>query len=679
MSGRPSTGDLFRGRYRLLDDHERRGASAVFDAQDEVLGRRVTVKLLDPPPSAEHETAGPRFLREAKLRGTLASPHISALYEFGLTDDGDPFMILEHVDGPRLSAALRTEGAFGQKETVRLVAEALQALHVAHHAGVFHRNVTPQNLVLFQGTDGATHLKLVDFGLATLDPAHGDITRLTRDGLSVGTTRYMSPEQLRGAAVDGRSDLFSLGLVAFEMLTGQPANPDDFEILMARHLAGEPWRLPPGLVDPEYERVFHAMVAVDPDDRFASAGDALAALEAVEAFRAQPRPTTPPAPSPTSTGPNRVDEKLVRRIAVGSVALLALGFAIVLAVYLAPDPRRPDRTVVLEEPDAVDPPGVAAVAALQEGDAGAPAPSTSPSPVTAIDGGLAPGAEPASTTSLGCGEPTPFVGEKVLLTRYGGTNRSWRVYVPSSYDPHLPQPVLLTVVLDMLGFGSNDLFPQFDELAEKHGFILVSFSIEQGLTAPGIERRFIRKALHETSRLLCMDGARTSILGQGRAEQAIERLICQLPFAGHVRAGYRAPSPELECDSEHAIPRMHINGRRDGRFPLEGGRSCVGFDTISRDREIEVFRGRNGCLAESTPWVDLPTGKCDQWRCDTELVTCLVHGGRHWPRETWDKNPFDTCESEISKFPYPEMIWKFLSEYAVDGAIDFETLTGPSD
>jgi len=206
--------------YRIVSKIGAGGMGEVFLAEDLSLGRSVALKFL-PPEMQQDELAHRRFLREARVAAALNHPNICSIHEVGEAEGRD-FIVMEYVEGRTLKERLAA-GRLELKEALQIAAEIAEALEEAHGRGIVHRDLKPANIML--GPRG--HVKVMDFGLAKLVKdaekavsQEDTLTVLTKAGSTLGTLAYMSPEQLRGEAVDARSDVFSFGIVLYEMLAG---------------------------------------------------------------------------------------------------------------------------------------------------------------------------------------------------------------------------------------------------------------------------------------------------------------------------------------------------------------------------------------------------------------------------------------------------------------------------
>lgn len=274
------------GPYRVLGEIGRGGMGVVFRAWDDRLQRPLAVKLL-PRSLRADEASRRRFLNEARAASALEHPAICTIYDLGETDDGQPFIAMAYYAGRTLEQRL-AEGPVPVGEAVRWTLQVAQGLGRAHAAGIIHRDVKPSNLLLTE--DG--QIKILDFGVAKLEAG----TAATLSGTRLGTPAYMAPEQARGEPVDGRADLFSLGAVLHELLTGaRPFQGETPAAALAAVLFSEPPPVTgsrPG-VSPELDRIVRRCLAKDREARYASAQELARELEAVlQGSAAGPPPGT---------------------------------------------------------------------------------------------------------------------------------------------------------------------------------------------------------------------------------------------------------------------------------------------------------------------------------------------------------------------------------------------------
>ncbi|MBW3578515.1 MAG: Stk1 family PASTA domain-containing Ser/Thr kinase [Actinobacteria bacterium] len=252
---------MLGGRYRLERPIGRGGMAHVFAAHDQRLDREVAVKVLRPL-FADDEQSLVRFEREARAAAALNHPNVVAVHDYG-EDDGRPYLVLELVEGRSLDALI--DGGLATDRALEICTDVCVALGAAHDAGLVHRDIKPANILV--ADDGA--VKVADFGIA--HAVGGDTLAMTS---VLGTAAYLSPEQAQGAPVDARSDVYSLGTVLYEMLTGSPPFTGDSPIQVAlRHVSDTP--VPPrdrtDRIEPQLEAVVLTSLAKDPADRYPSA------------------------------------------------------------------------------------------------------------------------------------------------------------------------------------------------------------------------------------------------------------------------------------------------------------------------------------------------------------------------------------------------------------------------
>jgi serine/threonine protein kinase len=229
-------------RWTLVEKIDEGAMGEIFRATHAVLGHAVAVKVLNPT-VARDQASVERFLREARIAARLQHRHVVRVEDFGVADDGRPFLVMELLRGESLARRLTRSPRPSHGETLEVVRQMAAALDAAHAAGIIHRDLKPENVFL-AAIDGATVVKVLDFGVAKFTDALAHGARATASNTLIGTPRYMSPEQARSSReLDGRSDLWALGLIGYEMLTG--AHPFEGEAIAELLVAILTHRIPP--------------------------------------------------------------------------------------------------------------------------------------------------------------------------------------------------------------------------------------------------------------------------------------------------------------------------------------------------------------------------------------------------------------------------------------------------
>ena len=301
-----ATGDLvgaiIADRYHVIGKLGAGGMGQVYLAEHVKMGRRSALKVMNPALVKDADAIS-RFNREAANASRINHPHVADVYDFGETSDGIIYLAMELVEGPPLTKLIEGEGPLSPSRAATIVRQAAEALAVAHDMGIVHRDLKPDNIMIARNRDGSDCAKIVDFGIAKA--ADNAAQKVTKTGLVIGTPEYMSPEQLAGDTLDGRSDIYSLALVAFNMLTGKlPFPAETAQESMIMRLTEQPRKLAEMRPDvPWTEPVQAALdraLQRDVNARYASAiefgRELSSALEAMSAGAAAVARRSPEAP-----------------------------------------------------------------------------------------------------------------------------------------------------------------------------------------------------------------------------------------------------------------------------------------------------------------------------------------------------------------------------------------------
>lgn len=404
----PLLGTTIAGRFTILGRLGRGSMGAVYRARQDAVGRDVALKLVRRDRAHDPETKG-RFEREARAISALVSPHTVTAFDFGEAEDGSWFLAMEMLEGETVGERLRRVGRFDWSDALRFTRDALKSLAEAHAKGIIHRDLKPDNLFLCRvpGSAGAGDqevCKVLDFGIAkwSRDDEEMPMDQLeTQAGTVFGTPRYMSPEQAQGSPLDARSDLYSLGVLLYQMLSGRaPFVDDDAVVVMARHIKDEPLHFqdmtPPVTIPESIEAILWRVLAKSPTDRPSSAEDLIAELDAAEvsvrALESGPRLTVG-------------KEKEARPwraplLFVAGFLLLLLGFGLfsrqrrVAAYGVDSGTGSSALQSIQTESRAPETPSTSSVSALENSSAEAPSPS-------AVTGGSASPTKHAAHTHIG--------------------------------------------------------------------------------------------------------------------------------------------------------------------------------------------------------------------------------------------------------------------------------------
>jgi serine/threonine-protein kinase len=365
----PYIGQEIIGQFRIVQRIGKGGMGAVYKAEQPAMERFVAVKILHRKLNDRHDLVT-RFRREARAMSRLTHPNTVRVFLYGQLDNGALYIVMEHLEGQNLHQVTTRQGPLELSRAAFVLGQACGALEEAHQAGIIHRDLKPENILLTQQGGMPDFAKVLDFGLAKVHDSDMHATNpLTQEGMVFGTPEFMSPEQARGKTLDGRSDLYSLGTIFYELITGklpfEARNSSDF---LRHHVKSPPIPVSQRVAGldfpPELDRFFSRALAKERSERFPSAMEMGQALQAFTGGRKEPvplvapttsrrddtQPATPTSrrqsssllPRPASVRGSRLAEPprkqskslLVAAIAVLSILVLLLGGVLATLVYM---------------------------------------------------------------------------------------------------------------------------------------------------------------------------------------------------------------------------------------------------------------------------------------------------------------------------------------------------------
>ena len=281
----PFVGKVLADKYQIVEILGMGGFATVYKAEQKGLIRSVAIKILHAEFIDKQENIR-RFQQEAESIGTLIHTNVAAMYDYGVTVDGQPYLVMELVTGTTLQSVLDQSITLNTDRAVSIFLQACDGIAAAHAMGLIHRDLKPSNIMLDVGVDGTDHVKILDFGLAKVISEEGSgREQLTMTGDLMGTPAYMAPEQCMGVATDQRTDVYSFGCVMYEMLSGKlPIGGDTSYEMMNRHINEVPRSLSKiGVpVPPKLVRIVSKALQKDPDDRYQDFEELKDALSGVE-------------------------------------------------------------------------------------------------------------------------------------------------------------------------------------------------------------------------------------------------------------------------------------------------------------------------------------------------------------------------------------------------------------
>jgi len=310
-------GQVVADRYHVVKKLGEGGMGQVYLAEHVKMGRRSAIKVMNPAMVHDPDAVA-RFNREASNASRITHPNVCAIYDFGETPDGLIYLAMEFIEGEPLTDLLEREGALPVPRATAIFLQTADALQAAHDLGIVHRDLKPDNIMLTSRKGGGETVKVVDFGIAKAVGGDQAGQKVTKTGLVVGTPEFMSPEQLSGDALDGRSDLYSLALVFYRMLIGKlPFEATSVQETMIKRLTDEPIKLAEARPDLPFpaglQPVLDTALARTPMERYQSVAKFAADVAAVTG-----QPTTGAVPHTRSMGDTEGKTQLLTPISAAS-------------------------------------------------------------------------------------------------------------------------------------------------------------------------------------------------------------------------------------------------------------------------------------------------------------------------------------------------------------------------
>ena len=667
----PQPSEIFAERYRLESVLGDGGFATVFLATDLASSRKVALKILRQQSAGGYtRDVESRFDREVRIIAQLTDPHTVTLYDFGRSPGNHLYMVFEYIPGRDLSQVLAAEGRLAAPVAVHIVRQVLESLSEAHKLGLLHRDIKPENIRIYSHGTDAYRAKVLDFGIARpAEQARDDV--ITREGELIGTPRYMAPEQLVEQDFSAASDIYSLGLVAFEMLLGRDALQgyrwsDQFDRLTAGHVFAieEVERVGPGL-----RAIVQQMTQREPRDRYQSADAVLWALDALTRHDSVDRPALaapgthlsirPRRPTPTAAGTHTVRFE-TERDAKGWMPILGAAlFALVVvgaAVFML---------TKQDSPQLLPPPSVR-VTSLVKQPIGA---SENPTPVGVI-ADVAPADADADPTIAadaalggGCGDDPGYLGYGTLRAVAG--LGQWDVHVPDSYVPTREHPIIFLFHQDARTgrqILEQSLFRDFPH----REFVIVAPTYPGNAIwswrDPAHDVPFVRQILDEVMVELCIDPDRVFAVGHGAGGHVVEHLSCEPWIKAVATNSFRSDTLAFICPSGAPVPSLYLTPLNSKRMPIGGGTDCAILGhRISLVEQEEKWFKRNGCASRRQKYAEHPNGTC--WRyedCEELFVSCGIDGGAGWPGSAIQEIDMGGCGDIAPEFPASETIMKFF-------------------
>ena len=640
----PNIGAIVADRYELVAILGEGGHGRVYRAHDRQTGRPVALKvsLHDDPRDRQ------RFEREGRLLRMLSSPHIAAVIDAGQQDTLQ-FAAFELVEGRDLADELDARGQLDEATMRTVLSQVLMALDEAHRAGLVHRDIKPENI---RGTwSPSPNVKLLDFGIAR--PFNPTEQRVTKTGELIGTPRYMSPEQLKGEALGPTSDIYSLGMVAYEMLVGRAAMHGyslgaQLERLRSGHLVGLPATAD---ASAQIGQIITRMCSTKPQDRFPSAAAVLSALgghvDTVDRARLQAK--APPR------------QRFSWKWLAPFLGIFLIAFVTLWSTRAPNDASN----FAAERPSAPR--------LLRASEPAAPVVQNPKPDLVEVHNG-----------TPGCGTPQQ-PGRQVLKAMFGNDEPT-TVFIPDDYDPRIAHAVVFAFHTDQDG-GANNVVKHLglDELADEHDFIVVAPRGGKDVAWQSPSDVESAEADYELAmNNLCIDVEQIFVLGHGTGGRGVQWFLCNHPeVAAAATTAWVREREFPRCPDPHTVPTLHLATLKSGFTPPAGGKreDCWSFyDKLPLAEFEQEMRQLHRCMEQEPMQTKKDDATCYTWECETHFTSCHVNSGGLWPGAPnrhgvvlgiqLDKDAWVRCDGPHAKLDFGQQIWRFFQTRRVPGQPD---------
>ena len=650
----PVVGDVFEGRYRIVGTLGEGGFGTVLRAVDPA-DRHVALKILKPD-DRDGYTRGThaRFNREVVLMARLRDPHTVTLFNYGVSASGLLYMIFEFVPGRDLNEVLADTGTLGPDAVEHILRQLLQALREAHEAGLIHRDLKPENIRVRTERGDPLRITLLDFGIAR-GTDHGSPS-VTKTGELIGTPRYMSVEQLLGKPLSPASDLYSLGMVAIELLAGAEALSGESigeQLARVRSPQGVPIPDVPG--SGPLLAVIRKMTATEPEHRYATASAVVSALDAIHA----PRPNRP------LQSPHHGDARATgdRKFVMAAVSVICVALVVALGLFMRANEDRPAPRVERTPPPTLQTTSPPALAHPEPAD-------------TAVDADVDTG---PSTDWVGFSDGVRSGGcDSPHAAGFAEVDGGYR-YVPAGYDPAYPHPLLVVVHSDQESPGQLFAASALEQLSNDERLVVL-LPLDTSLDGRVPRQAWraeedvdvIRGMVARSHGELCVDRARTFLVSNGDGGRAVMLLLREkereFAVAAAVFNSYRSfrgegDSHPFAAGLPRPVPVAFVHPQRSTMYPSAGGAPHVtAREMMSIAENDALWRQQRRCEPDGRVVFDDDLGTCLGYTCKAgAFESCEIAGGGGWPG-TGDVYHAMELDPPPSRFPIETYLWQFLRD-----------------